>query len=96
MCEPGQFRDDAPADRSWCRNSCAVMNEKTWRLAVPAAAFDNLLCRPLGGRMRRHMHVDNLSAGVMDVEEDVECPKEDRLDAEEITRPDGRCVLLHE
>jgi hypothetical protein len=30
----------------------AVMNEKTWRLAVPTAAFNNLLCRPLGGRMR--------------------------------------------
>jgi len=56
----------------------------------------NLLCRPLGGRMRRHMHVENLPAGVMDDEEDVECPKEDRLDAEEITRPDGRCVLLQE
>ena len=74
----------------------AVMNEKTWRLVIPTAAFDNLLCRPLGGRMRRHMHVENLSAGVMDDEEDVECPKEDRLDAEEIARPDGRCVLLQE
>jgi len=31
----------------------AVMNEKTWRRPIPAAAFDNLLCRPLGGRMRR-------------------------------------------
>jgi hypothetical protein len=60
----------------------AVMNEKTWRLVVPTAAFDDLLCRPLGGRMRRHMHVENLPAGVMDHEEDVECPKEDRLDAE--------------
>jgi hypothetical protein len=43
----------------------AVMNEKTWRLAVPTTAFNNLLCRPLGGRMRRHMHVENLPAGVM-------------------------------
>jgi hypothetical protein len=54
------------------------------------------LCRPLGGRMRRHMHVENLPAGVMDDEEDVERLKEDRLDGEEITRPDGRCVLLPE
>jgi hypothetical protein len=46
--------------------------------------------------MLRHPHVENLPAGVMDDEEDVECPKEDRLDAEEITRPDGRCVLLQE
>ena len=49
----------------------AVMNEKTWRLAVPTAAFDDLLCRPLGGRMCRHMHVENLPAGVMDHEEHV-------------------------
>jgi hypothetical protein len=49
----------------------AVMNEKTWRLALPAAAFDDLLCRPFGGRMRRHVHVENLPAGVMDHEEHV-------------------------
>jgi len=30
----------------------AVMNEKTWRLAVPAAAFDDLPCRPLDGPRR--------------------------------------------
>jgi hypothetical protein len=60
----------------------AVMNEKTWGLVVPTAAFDDLLCRPIGGRMRRHMHVENLPAGVMDDEEDVECPKEDRLGAQ--------------
>jgi hypothetical protein len=65
------------------------MNEKTWRLALPAAAFDNLLCRPFGGRMRRYVHVETLPAGMMDYEEDVECPKEDRLDAEEIARPDS-------
>ena len=67
----------------------ATMNEKTWRLAVPTAAFDDLLCRPLGGRMRRHMHVENLPAGVMDHEEHVQCSKRDGLDAEEIARPDG-------
>ena len=73
-----------------------VTNEKTWRLVVPTAAFDDLLCRPLPGRMLRHLHVEHLPAGVMDHEEDVECPKEDRLDAEKITRPNGRCVLLQE
>ena len=35
----------------------AVMNEKTWRIAVPAAAFDDLPCRPFGGRMRGYVHV---------------------------------------
>ena len=67
----------------------AVMNEKAWRLAVPTAAFDNLLCRPRGGGMPRHMHVENLSVGVMDDEEHVQCSKRDGLDAEEIARPDS-------
>ena len=49
----------------------AVVNEKAWRLAIPTAAFDDLLCRPLGGRMCRHMHVQNLPAGVMNHEEHV-------------------------
>ena len=44
----------------------------------------------------RHLHVEHLPAGVMDHEEHVECPKEDRFDAEKITRPEGRCVLLQE
>jgi hypothetical protein len=37
----------------------AVVNEKAWQLAVPTAAFDNLLCRPRGGRMWRHVNVEN-------------------------------------
>src|SRR5215475_13263203 len=49
----------------------AVVNEKAWRLAIPTAAFDNLLCRPLGGRTCRQMHVQNLPAGVMNHEEHV-------------------------
>src|SRR5499426_2090405 len=35
----------------------AVMNEKSWRLAMPSAAFDHLLSRPRGGGVRRHLHV---------------------------------------
>ena len=67
----------------------AVVNEETWRLAVPTAAFDNLLCCPLGGRMRRHLHVKNLPAGMMDHKEHVQRSKRDGVDAEEIARPDG-------
>src|SRR5262252_209127 len=74
----------------------AVMNEKTWRLALPAAAFDDLLCRPFGGRMRCHVHVENLSAGVMDYEEHVQCSKRYGLDAKEVARPDGRSMLPQE
>ena len=67
----------------------AIVNEIAWRLTVPTAAFDNLLCRPLGGRMRRHVHVQNLPAGVMDHEEHVQCSKRYGMNAEEIARPDS-------
>ena len=72
------------------------MNEKTWRLALPAAAFDDLLCRPFGGRMRRHVHVENLPAGVMDHEEHVQRSKRYGLDTKEVARPDGRRMLPQE
>src|SRR5262249_48188275 len=59
----------------------AIMNEKTWRLAVPAAAFDDLLGSPFSGRMGRDVHVENLPAGVMDHEEYVERSERYGLDA---------------
>src|SRR5262245_52807617 len=36
-----------------CRTetAVAVMNEKSWRLAIPITAFDHLLSRPRGGRI---------------------------------------------
>ena len=73
-----------------------VTNEKTWLLVVPTAAFDDLLCRPIPGRMLRYLHVEHLPAGVMDHEEDVQCFKRYGLDTKEVARPDGRCVLLQE
>ena len=73
-----------------------VMNEKSWRLAIPSTAFEHLLSRPRGGGIRRHVHVENLPAGVMDHEEHVQRSKRDGLGAEEITRPDGRRVLPQE
>jgi hypothetical protein len=74
----------------------AVMNEKPWRLAIPSAAFDHLLSRPRRGGIRRHVHVENLPAGVMDHEEHVQCSERDRSDAEEVARPDLRPVLPQE
>src|SRR5215472_1006324 len=49
----------------------AVMDEETSRYSVPSAAFDNLLRRPRSGRMRRHVNVDDLSAGMFDHEQHV-------------------------
>jgi len=73
-----------------------VMHEKMSRHLVPSAAFDNLLCRPLFSRMPRHVHVENLPAGVMDHEEHVQHSKRDRSDTEEVARLDLRSVLPQE
>jgi hypothetical protein len=70
----------------------AVMNEKTWRLAVPTAAFDNLLCRPFSGRMLCDPYVENLPPGMMGHEDHVQRSKRDGLDTKKSARPDGRCV----
>ena len=69
----------------------AVMNEKSWRLAIPGAAFDNLLGRPRGGGIRHHVHVENLPAGVIDHEG--QRSERDRSDAEEVVCPDLRAML---
>jgi hypothetical protein len=74
----------------------AVMNEKPWRLAIPSIALDHLQSRPRGGGVRRHVHVENLSAGVIDHEEHVQRSERDRSDAEEVARPDLRPVLPQE
>ena len=74
----------------------AVMNEETSQYSLPRAAFENLLSRPRGGGIRRHVHVENLPAGVIDHEEHVQRSECDRLDAEEVARPDLRAVLLQE
>jgi hypothetical protein len=77
-------------------DSVTVMNEEGRRPSIPSAAFHNLLCRPCGSRGRRYVDMDNLPVRMMDHEEDVECPKEDRLHAEEIACPDGGGVLFQE
>jgi hypothetical protein len=66
----------------------AVMNEKSWRRAIPSTAFDHLLSRPRGGGIPRHVNVDNLPAGMMDHEKHVQQSERDGLDAEEVARPD--------
>jgi hypothetical protein len=71
----------------------AIMNKKSWRRAIPSAAFDHLLSRPRGGGIRRHVHVENLPAGVIDHEEHLQHSERDRSDAEEVARPDSWRVL---
>jgi hypothetical protein len=85
-----------PTIESAAITAVVVMNEETSRHSVPSAAFDNLLSRPRGGRMLRHVHVENLPAGVMDHEEHVQRFERDGLDTKEVARPDGRRMLPQE
>jgi hypothetical protein len=64
------------------------MHENAWRLAIPSTAFNNLLCRPLGGWIGRDLNVKNLPAGVLDHEKHVQRSKRDRLDAKKVARSD--------
>ena len=85
-----------PTIKSAAIAAVAVMNEEKSRYSVASAAFDNLLTRPRRGRMRRHVNVDDLPAGVLNQEEHVQRSERDRSDTEEVARPDLRPVLPQE
>ena len=64
-----------------CSPSCSIR-----RSAVP----------PIRGSDARHVHVENLPAGVMDHEEHVQRSKRYGLDTKEVARADGRRMLPQE
>ncbi len=66
----------------------AVMDEKTRWLTIPTASLDDLLSRPLACRVARGSDVHEFPTGVMNDEKDIDCPEEDRLNAEEAAGPD--------
>ena len=85
-----------PTIESCAITAAAVTKKETSRYSVPSAAFNNLLSRPRGGGIRRHVHVENLPAGVIDHEEHVQHSERHRSDTEEVARPDLRPVLPQE
>ena len=58
------------------------------QLAIPAAAFDDLLRYPFCRGMASHLSMHDLAVGMTDRKEDIEGLEPDRLHAEEITGPD--------
>ena len=66
----------------------AVMDEKARWFAIPAAAFDDLLCHPFRRGMASHLDMQDLAVGMTDRKEDIEGLEPDRPYAEEIARPD--------
>ncbi len=65
----------------------SVMDEKTRWLTIPTASLDDLLSRPLACRVARGSDVHDLPTDVMNDEKDIDCPEEDRLNAEEVAGP---------
>jgi hypothetical protein len=55
---------------------------------VPTASLNDLLSGPLAGRMTRGPDMHDFATGVMNDEKDIDCPEEDRPDAEEVAGPD--------
>jgi hypothetical protein len=64
------------------------MDEKAWWLTIPAAAFDDLLCRPFRRGMASHLDMQDLAVGMTGRKEDIEGLELDRPYAEEIAGPD--------
>src|SRR5215472_19135270 len=61
----------------------AIVHQKTWWPSIPSAAFDQLLGRPLRGRIWRHRDVQNFSVDVPDHEKDVQSLEQDCSNAKE-------------
>src|SRR5215510_4279278 len=76
--EPGQYQYGAPDDRTWRRNSCRGHEREIVAACDPTRSIRPFLSRPRGGRMPRHMNMDNLPAGVIDHEEHVQHSERDR------------------
>jgi hypothetical protein len=66
------------------------MHEKARQLTIPTASLDDLLPRPLACRMTRGSDMHDFGTGVMNDEKDIDCPEQDRLDAEEVAGPDSQ------
>ena len=77
-----QVADPAMEDRSV--TTVAVMDEKARWLTIPTASLDDLLSRPRACRVARGSDVHDLPTDVMNDEKDIDCPEEDRLNAEEV------------
>ena len=61
-----------------------VMDEKARCFTIPAAAFDDLLCRPFRRGMAGHLDMQDLAVGMTDRKENIEGLEPDRPHAEEI------------
>ncbi len=90
--ERGADRCDAqvadPAMEGRSVTTVAVMDEKARWLTIPTASLDDLLSRPLACRVARGSDMHDLPTDVMNDEKDIDCPEEDRLNAEEVAGPD--------
>ncbi len=58
------------------------------RTPLATASLDDLLSRPLACRVACGSDMHDFPTGVMNDEKDMDCPEEDRLDAEEVAGPD--------
>jgi hypothetical protein len=57
----------------------AIVDEKTRRFTIPTARLDDLPPRPFVGRMPGRPNMNNLAAGMVNDEKDVNRPEQDRL-----------------
>jgi len=66
----------------------SVADQIPRRVPVPTTRVHNLLSSPFGGGMSGHPSLQNLAGLVVHHEEDVQRLEEDRVNTEEVARPD--------
>ena len=74
----------------------AVVDQISWRPAVPATGFDDLASGPLCGRVTGDAQMNHFAVEMVNDEEDIDRPEQQRLDAEEVTGPDLACLQRQE
>ena len=73
-----------------------IVDQKPQWQSIPSAALHYLLGYPLCRRKRRYRNVQDFPVRVPDYKKDIESPKQNCLDAEEIARPYAGFMALQE
>jgi hypothetical protein len=95
----GLRRSEGGADRSGTESlqpqvkgcpipAITIVDKKAGWLTIPTASLDDLPTCPLACRVTSGPDMNDFSTAMMNDEKDVDCPKQDCLDAEEIAGPD--------
>src|SRR5713101_1840470 len=76
-------------------DTVAVVDQESG-LSAPGGGFDQLAPNPGCGRVRGYLEVEQLTAAVADEEQDIKGAQAERLNHEQVGRPDGMGLIGQE